>query len=75
MQDAHTPIHEIARNVGFSIAAIHQRLRKLGKAKLIVGSKFIINPKVLGYTTMTFVGIHLDKVMNNPDTIKQLQNT
>ena len=73
MQDARTPILEIARQVGISGAAIHQRLRKLEKAKLIAGSKFIINPKVLGFTTMAFVGIYLDKAMNNPDAVKQLQ--
>ena len=73
MQDARTPILEIARQVGISGAAIHQRLRKLEKARLIAGSKFIINPKVLGYATMAFVGIHLDKAINNPDAVKQLK--
>ncbi|MCB0388899.1 MAG: Lrp/AsnC ligand binding domain-containing protein, partial [Winogradskyella sp.] len=37
------------------------------------GSKFVINPKVLGYTTMAFVGIYLDKAMSNPEAVKQLQ--
>jgi Lrp/AsnC family transcriptional regulator for asnA, asnC and gidA len=73
MEDARTPILEIARNVGISGAAIHQRLRKLEKSGLISGSKFIINPKILGYTTMAFVGIYLDKAMNNPDAVKQLK--
>ncbi|NQX86763.1 MAG: Lrp/AsnC ligand binding domain-containing protein [Flavobacteriaceae bacterium] len=73
MEDARTPVLEIARSVGVSGAAIHQRLRKLEKAQLISGSKFIINPKVLGYTTMAFVGIFLDKAMNNPDAVKQLK--
>ena len=73
MEDARTPILEIARKVGISGAAIHQRLRKLEKSELILGSKFIINPKALGYTTMAFVGIYLDKAMNNPEAVKQLQ--
>lgn len=73
MGDARTPILEIARQVGISGAAIHQRLRKLEKSGLISGSKFIINPKALGYTTMAFVGIYLDKAMNNPEAVKQLQ--
>lgn len=73
MKDARTPILEIARRVGISGAAIHQRLRKLEKSGLISGSKFIINPKALGYTTMAFVGIYLDKAMNNPEAVKQLQ--
>ncbi|RSK41833.1 Lrp/AsnC ligand binding domain-containing protein [Mangrovimonas spongiae] len=74
MADARTPILEIARQVGISGAAIHQRLRKLEKSGLIDGSKFIINPKVLGYTTMAFVGVYLDKAVSNPEAVKQLRN-
>lgn len=73
MHDARTPVLEIARKVGISGAAIHQRLRKLEKSGLISGSKFIINPKILGYTTMAFVGIYLDKAISNPEAVKQLQ--
>jgi len=73
MEDARTPVLEIARQVGISGAAIHQRLRKLEKSKLITGSKFVINPQVLGYTTMAFVGIYLDKAISNPQAVKQLQ--
>ncbi|RMZ50953.1 AsnC family transcriptional regulator [Flavobacteriaceae bacterium PRS1] len=73
MQDARTPILKIARQVGISGAAIHQRLRKLENSELISGSKFIINTKVLGYTTMAFVGIFLDKAVSNPQAVKQLK--
>jgi Lrp/AsnC family transcriptional regulator for asnA, asnC and gidA len=73
MEDARTPILEIARSVGISGAAIHQRLRKLEKSGLISGSKFILNPKVLGYTTMAFIGIFLDKAISNPEAVKQLK--
>ncbi len=73
MEDARTPILEIARQVGISGAAIHQRLRKLEKSELISGSKFIINPKVLGYTTMAFVGVFLEKAVSNPEVVKQLK--
>ena len=73
MQDARTPILEIARGVGISGAAIHQRLKKLEKSGLLVGSKFIINHRALGYTTMAFVGVYLDKAVSNPDAVKQLQ--
>ena len=72
MRDARTPILEIARQVGISGAAIHQRLKKLEKSGLLLGSKFIINPKVLGYRTMAFVGVYLDKAMSNPEAVKQL---
>ena len=73
MNDARTPILEIARQVGISGAAIHQRLRKLEKSGLLAGSKFIINPKALGYATMAFVGVFLDKAISNPDAVRQLK--
>ena len=73
MNDARKPILEIARNIGISGAAIHQRLRKLEKSGLISGSKFVVNPKVLGYTTMAYIGIYLDKAMSNPKAVKELE--
>ncbi|MEH6658904.1 Lrp/AsnC ligand binding domain-containing protein [Leeuwenhoekiella marinoflava] len=73
MDDARKPILEIARQVGISGAAIHQRLRKLEKSGLITGSKFTIDPKVLGYNTMAFIGIYLDRAMSNPKAVKQLE--
>jgi Lrp/AsnC family transcriptional regulator for asnA, asnC and gidA len=73
MEDARKPILEIARNIGISGAAIHQRLRKLDKSGLISGSKFVINPKALGYTTMAYIGIFLDKAMSNPKAVKELE--
>lgn len=73
MEDARTPVLEIARKIGISGAAIHQRLRKLEKSGLLAGSQFRINPKVLGYTTMAYIGIFLDKAMSNPAAVKELQ--
>ncbi|RIV44103.1 MULTISPECIES: Lrp/AsnC ligand binding domain-containing protein [Flagellimonas] len=73
MEDARKPILEIARNIGISGAAIHQRLRKLESSGLLAGSKFIINPRVLGYTTMAYIGIFLDKAMSNPRAVKELE--
>ncbi|MFL1012493.1 Lrp/AsnC family transcriptional regulator [Flavisericum labens] len=73
MQDARTPILEIARNVGISGAAIHQRLRKLEKSKLISGSKFVINHEILGYSTLAFVGIYLDKAANTDEVVRALK--
>ncbi len=73
MQDARKPILEIARKIGISGAAIHQRLKKLEQTGLISGSQFLIDPKRLGYTTMAFIGIYLDKAMRNPEAVKQLR--
>ncbi len=73
MEDARKPILQIAHKIGISGAAIHQRLRKLEEAKVIAGSKFIVNTKVLGYSTMAFVGIYLDKASSNSEAVKELK--
>jgi Lrp/AsnC family transcriptional regulator for asnA, asnC and gidA len=73
MKDARTSINQLSKQVGISGAAVHQRLKKLEKVNLIVGSQININPKKLGYTTLAFVGIYLDKAMNNPLAVAQLK--
>lgn len=73
MEDARKPILQIANKIGISGAAIHQRLKKLEQAGVIDSSKLIINNKVLGYTTMAFVGIYLEKAANNSDAVRELK--
>ena len=73
MADARKPILEIARSIGISGAAVHQRLRKLERSGLISGSKFTINPRALGYRTLAYIGIFLDKAMSNPRAVKELE--
>lgn len=73
MKDARTPILGIAREIGISGAAIHQRLRKLEASGLIAGSKFIINPKVLGYKTLAFVGVFLDAASKYSSAVNRLK--
>jgi Lrp/AsnC family transcriptional regulator for asnA, asnC and gidA len=73
MKDARKPILQIAHKIGISGAAIHQRLRKLEEANIIIGSQLIINPKILGYSTIAFVGIYLDKASRNLEAVKELQ--
>ncbi|MEK9614467.1 MAG: Lrp/AsnC ligand binding domain-containing protein [Flavobacteriaceae bacterium] len=74
MQDARTPILSLSKKTGISGAAVHQRLKKLEKSEVISGSQIIINPKILGYKTVAFIGIYLDKAMRNPEAVKQLKN-
>jgi Lrp/AsnC family transcriptional regulator for asnA, asnC and gidA len=73
MGDARKPILQIANKIGISGAAIHQRLKKLEDAGVISGSKFIINNKVLGYKTMAFIGVYLEKAANNSVAVKELR--
>lgn len=73
MDDARKPILQIAKKIGISGAAIHQRLKKLEQAGVISGSKFVVDVKVLGYSTMAFVGVYLDKAMSNPEAVRELK--
>lgn len=73
MDDARKPILQIANKVGISGAAIHQRLKKLEQSGVISGSKLTVNPKVLGYNTMAFIGIYLDKAARNLETVTALK--
>src|SRR6056300_696307 len=73
MEDARTPLLEISRKVGISGAAIHQRLKKLESSGVLSGSKFVVNTKKLGYSTMAYLGIYLDKAMRNPSAVKALK--
>ncbi|WP_310557207.1 Lrp/AsnC ligand binding domain-containing protein [Flavobacterium sp.] len=73
MEDARKPILQIANKIGISGAAIHQRLRKLEDAKVISGSRLIVNTRVLGYRTMAFVGVYLDKASSNSEAVKELK--
>ena len=73
MQDARKPILQIANKIGISGAAIHQRLKKLEEAGVISGSKFIVNNKVLGYKTMAFIGVYLEKAASNSEAVKELK--
>ena len=73
MENSRRPILEIAKNIGISGAAIHQRLRKLEKNNLIIGSSIKVNTKILGYSTMAFIGIFLDRATNNKTVVNQLK--
>ena len=73
MTNSRRPILEIAKKIGISGAAIHQRLRKLEKQNLIHSSSIKINPKILGFTTMAYIGIFLDRATNNKIVVNQLK--
>jgi Lrp/AsnC family transcriptional regulator, regulator for asnA, asnC and gidA len=59
--NARIPFKDVAVQCGVSRAAIHQRVQRLVEMGVIVGSGYHINPKLLGYTTCTYIGITLEK--------------
>lgn len=73
MNNARTPVQEIARQLNLSGSAVHQRIKKLEDAKLIKGSYLKLNPASLGYSTTAYIGVYLDKAMRNPEAVAQLK--
>ena len=60
-QNARMPFKDVAAKCGVSRAAIHQRVQHLVENGVITGSGYNINPKSLGYTTCTYVGLNLER--------------
>ncbi len=73
-QNARIAYLEVARECNVSGAAIHQRIQKLTKMGVITGSKFNIEPKMIGYRTCAYMGIFLDKASLYKDVVAQLKN-
>jgi len=59
-ENARVPFVEVARRVGVTGSAIHQRVQKMFEAGLISGSQLNLSPKKLGYNTLAFVGIQVN---------------
>ena len=73
MKDARIPILILSKKTGISGAAVHQRLKKLEKSGIISGSQINIDPKSLGYKTLAFIGIYLDKAIRNNEAVKKIE--
>ena len=72
MQNARIPSKDVAVECGVSRAAIHQRIQRLIEMKVITGSGYNVNPKVLGYNTCTYIGVSLEKGSMYREVVEQL---
>lgn len=73
MKNARIPSKDVAVECGVSRAAIHQRIQRMIDLDVIIGSGYHVNPKVLGYTTCTYVGISLEKGSMYRQAVKALE--
>ena len=60
-KNARIPFKDVATECGVSRATIHQRVQHLIEGGVITGSGFDVNPKSLGYSTCTYVGLNLER--------------
>ena len=68
IKDARTPFLEIARRVGVSGAAIHQRVHKLQEKGIIAGFRLLVAPSTIGFNVCAFVSI----VVAEADEMKEV---
>lgn len=73
VRNARMPFLEIARECGISGAAIHQRVKKLEEAGVILGSRLEVNPKALGYDVCAIIGIRVSDPTKNVQTVEKLR--
>ena len=73
-KNARIPFKDVAEECGVSRAAVHQRVQHLIEEGVITGSGYFVNPKSLGYTTCTYVGIQLEKGSMYKTVVERLYN-
>jgi Lrp/AsnC family transcriptional regulator, regulator for asnA, asnC and gidA len=60
-QNARIPFKDVAREVGISRAAVHQRVNRMIEMEVIIGSGYHINPNKVDFKTCSYIGIYLEK--------------
>lgn len=73
-KNARIAFKDVAAECNVSRAAIHQRVEHLIEDGVITGSGFDVNPKSLGYSTCTYVGITLDRGNLYKKVVEKLQH-
>lgn len=72
--NARIPFKDVATECGVSRAAIHQRVQHLIENGVITGSGFDVNPKSLGYSTCTYIGLNLERASMYRKVVDRLIN-
>lgn len=60
-QNARIPFKDVAKQVGISRAAVHQRVNRMIDLEVIIGSGYHINPNKVEFKTCSYIGIFLEK--------------
>lgn len=73
IRNARIPSKDVAAECGVSRAAIHQRIQRLTDLGVITGSGYKVNPKLLGFSTCTYIGVKLERGAMYRDAVAHLQ--
>lgn len=72
-KNARIPFKDVAKEVGISRAAVHQRVNRMVDLGVIVGSGYHIDPKKVDYKTCTYIGVFLEKGGLYTEVAKRLE--
>lgn len=73
MKNARIPSKDVAVECGVSRAAVHQRIQRLIELNVITGSGYHVNPKTLGYSTCTYIGVNLERGAMYREVVPELE--
>lgn len=73
MRNARIASKDVAQECGVSRAAIHQRIQRMIDLDVITGSGYIVDPKVLGYSTCTYIGVNLERGAMYREVVPELE--
>ena len=73
MKNARIASKDVAAVCGVSRAAIHQRIQRMIDLGVIVGSGYIVNPKSLGFSTCTYIGVNLERGAMYRNVVPELE--
>lgn len=74
IKNARMPFLEIARECGISGAAIHQRIKKLEDAGVILGSRLVVDPKKMGFDVCAFISIRIQDPKLQLQVVEKLKH-
>lgn len=74
IRNARIPSKDVAAECNVSRAAVHQRIQRMIDLGVITGSGYNVNPKFLGFSTCTYIGVNLERGAMYRDAVPHLQN-
>ena len=72
IHNAKIPSKDVAAECGVSRAAIHQRIQRMIDLGVITGSGYKVNPRFLGFSTCTYIGVNLERGAMYRDVVPHL---
>lgn len=61
LKDGRKSFVQIAKEMNISNSLVHQRMAKLRESGVIRGTRLLVNPSMLGYTSCAYTGIQISE--------------